>query len=350
MKALVLEKQGQQPVMKDLAVPDPPAGQVRVKVRACGICRTDLHVMDGDLTEPKLPLVMGHQIVGVVDEVGEGVEHPAVGDRVGIPWLGSSCGRCEFCRTGRENLCDEAKYTGYTLDGGFAEYCLADPRFCFELPESYPDLQAAPLLCAGLIGYRSYRMATVEPEMLSADDRDELPRPWRKRLGLYGFGSAAHILCQIAVNDGREVYAFTRPGDDASQDFARDLGAVWAGGSDSQPEDVLDAAIIFAPVGDLVPAALRAVDKGGVVVCGGIHMSEIPAMPYAILWQERTVRSVANLTRRDGVEALRAAAEAGVETTVHTYPLEGTGEALEDLRDGAFTGSAVIVVDESAGG
>jgi propanol-preferring alcohol dehydrogenase len=347
---MVLDKQGKRPELRQVDTPQPGEGQVRLRVRACGICRTDLHVLDGELTEPKLPLVMGHQIVGVVDQLGPGVDGLAEGDRVGVPWLGGSCGQCECCRTGRENLCREAAYTGYTRDGGFAEYCLADPRFCFEIPAGYPDLQAAPLLCAGLIGYRSYRMATAEPEMLSAEDRQLLPRPWRKRLGLYGFGSAAHILCQVAIADGREIYAFTRPGDTDAQDFARGLGVVWAGGSDEQPDVPLDAAIIFAPVGELVPVALRAVERGGVVVCGGIHMSEIPAMPYDILWQERVVRSVANLTRRDGAESLQAASEAGVQTTVHTYPLEQTPQALDDLREGRFSGSAVIVGPVDASG
>jgi propanol-preferring alcohol dehydrogenase len=270
----------------------------------------------------------------------------AVGDRIGIPWLGSSCGQCDFCRTGRENLCDAARYTGYQIDGGFAEYCTADARFCFPLAEGYSDVQAAPLLCAGLIGYRSYRMATAEPVMLGEDARASLPRPWRKRLGFYGFGSAAHILCQLATHDGRDVYAFTKPGDSDGQCFARSLGAVWAGGSDEAPPEKLDAAIIFAPVGPLVPAALQAVDKGGVVVCAGIHMSEIPAMAYADLWEERVIRSVANLTRRDGEEFLQRAGEANIETRITTYPLEQVPQALEDLRVGKFEGSAVIVIEE----
>jgi propanol-preferring alcohol dehydrogenase len=346
MKAMVLEQQGQPPELREIDTPEPGEGQVRVKVRACGLCRTDLHVMDGDLDEPKLPLVMGHQIVGVVDELGRGVDGLAVGDRIGIPWLGSSCGQCDFCRTGRENLCDAARYTGYQIDGGFAEYCVADAKFCFPFAEGYSDVQAAPLLCAGLIGYRSYRMATAEPVMLGEDARASLPRPWRKRLGLYGFGSAAHILCQLATHDGRAVYAFTKPGDSDGQCFARSLGAVWAGGSDEAPPEKLDAAIIFAPVGPLVPAALQAVEKGGVVVCAGIHMSEIPAMAYADLWEERVIRSVANLTRRDGEEFLQRAGEANIETRITTYPLEQVPQALEDLRVGKFEGSAVIVIEE----
>lgn len=347
MKAMVLEKQGSPPALREIPTPEPAAGQVRVRVKACGICRTDLHVMDGDLHEPKLPLVMGHQIVGVVEQVGPDVEGLAEGDRIGIPWLGSSCGQCDFCKTGRENLCDEARYTGYQIDGGFAEYCTADARFCFPIPEGYPDIQAAPLLCAGLIGYRSYRMATADPVMLNDEERASLPQPWRKRLGFYGFGSAAHILCQLAAHDGREVYAFTKPGDSDGQAFARKLGAAWAGGSDQQPDVKLDAAIIFAPVGPLVPAALQAVEKGGLVVCAGIHMSEIPAMAYRDLWEERVVRSVANLTRRDGEEFLQQADAASIETNVTRYPLEETPRALEDLREGNFDGSAVIVIGET---
>lgn len=346
MKAMVLTRQGQPPELREIDTPEPGEGQVRVKVRACGLCRTDLHVMDGDLDEPKLPLVMGHQIVGVVDQVGPDVEGLVEGDRIGIPWLGSSCGQCNFCRTGRENLCDDAKYTGYQIDGGFAEYCTADARFCFPIPEGYADTQAAPLLCAGLIGYRSYRMATAWPVMLNEDARASLPQPWRKRLGFYGFGSAAHILCQLATHDGRAVYAFTKPGDSDGQTFARDHGAVWAGDSDESPPEPLDAAIIFAPVGPLVPAALQAVDKGGVVVCAGIHMSEIPAMAYKHLWEERVIRSVANLTRQDGEAFLRRAGEVGIETTVTIYPLADVPQALQDLREGNFEGSAVIVIDE----
>ncbi|MFW5870708.1 MAG: zinc-dependent alcohol dehydrogenase family protein [Candidatus Sumerlaeota bacterium] len=331
MRAMILEEQNQPLEMREIDRPEPKAGQIRLKVRACGICRTDLHVMDGDLEEPKLPLVMGHQIVGAVDTVGEDVKGFSEGDRVGVPWLGWSCGECRYCRSGQENLCDHARYTGYQIDGGFAEYTVADARFCFPIPESYPDLQAAPLLCAGLIGYRSLR---------KTDDA--------VKLGFYGFGASAHILIQVANYEKREVFAFTRPGDEESQDFARELGAVWAGGSDRQPPEALDAAILFAPVGKLVPAALRAVRKGGIVVCAGIHMSDIPTFPYKILWEERQVRSVANLTRRDGEEFLKLAPKVPIETTVHEYALEHTNQALDDLREGKFTGSAVIVVDEEA--
>jgi alcohol dehydrogenase, propanol-preferring len=328
MRAMVLNEQGKPLEMKELEKPEPGPGQLRLKVRACGICRTDLHVMDGDLDEPELPLVMGHQIIGVVDAIGEGVEGISEGQRMGVPWLGYSCGECRYCRSDRENLCDEARYTGYQIDGGFAEYTVADAHFCFPVPEDYPDLQAAPLLCAGLIGYRSLRMA--------GDG---------ERIGFYGFGAAAHILIQVVRYEKRDVYAFTRPGDSEAQDFARELGAVWAGGSDETPPDSLDAAIIFAPVGKLVPAALKAVRKGGIVVCAGIHMSDIPSFPYKDLWEERQIRSVANLTRKDGEEFLELAPKVPVETTVKTYPLEDTNRALEDLRQGNFTGSAVIVVD-----
>jgi len=297
-------------------------------VRVCGICRTDLHVVDGELTEPKLPLVPGHQIVGLVESVGEGVNGFARGDRVGVPWLGGSCQKCSYCRSERENLCSKARYTGYQIDGGFAELCVADERFCFPLPGGYPDIQAAPLLCAGLIGYRAYRMVGDA-----------------KRIGFYGFGAAAHILIQVARYEDRQIYAFTRKGDSAAQTFARDLGAVWAGDSDQQPPEELDAAIIFAPVGELVPASLKAVAKGGTVVCAGIYMSDIPSFPYSLLWEERVIRSVANLTRRDGDEFLALAPKVPVKTEVHAYPLDKANEALDDLREGRFTGAAVVVVD-----
>jgi propanol-preferring alcohol dehydrogenase len=331
MKAMVLQEP--RTPLELLEVDKPRAGddRVLVKVRVCGLCRTDLHVVDGELTEPKLPLIPGHQIVGVVEDVGKHVEGINPGDRVGIPWLGYSCGQCEFCLSGRENLCDFAKYTGYQIDGGFAEYAAADPRFCFPIPDGYPDLQAAPLLCAGLIGYRSYRKAGEG-----------------KAIGFYGFGAAAHILAQVCKYDKRQVYAFTRKGDTEGQAFARKMGAVWAGESGKQPPVALDAAIIFAPVGELVPAALKAVKKGGTVVCAGIYMSDIPSFPYRILWEERTICSVANLTRRDGEEFLALAPKVPVKTEVHPYPLEQTNQALEDLRRGNFTGAAVIVVDPNA--
>jgi len=331
MKAMVLE--AVRTPLRPAALPDPTPGpgQILLRVRACGICRTDLHVVDGELPEPKLPLVPGHQIVATVAGLGPGATRFAVGRRVGVPWLSSTCGRCEFCRSGRENLCDHARYTGYHIDGGFAEMAVADERFCFPIPEGYPDLQAAPLLCAGLIGYRSLRMAGAA-----------------RRIGFYGFGAAAHILVQVAKYQGREVYAFSRPGDAASQEFARGLGAAWAGGSDERPPEPLDAAIIFAPAGDLVPAALRAVAKGGTVVCAGIHMSDIPAFPYSILWEERVLRSVANLTRQDGEEFLALAPKVPVRTVVHPYPLERANDAFADLKAGRFTGAGVLVVDPDA--
>jgi len=325
MRAMVLHRQGHPLTLDDLPVPTPGPGQVRLAVSACAVCRTDLHVVDGDLTEPSLPLVPGHQVVGTVDALGPGVTTLAPGDRVGVPWLGWTCGACSFCGSGRENLCDDARFTGYQLPGGFAEYTVADVRYCFALPEGFPDLQAAPLLCAGLIGYRALRLA--------GDGR---------RVGLYGFGAAAHILAQVLRHQGREVFAFTKPGDEAAQAFARSLGAAWAGGSDALPPERLDAVILFAPVGGLVPASLRAVRKGGVVVCAGIHMSEIPAFPYDILWGERVVRSVANLTREDGDLFLPLAAAVPVRTEVHEYPLEAAGAALDDLRAGRFEGAAVL--------
>jgi propanol-preferring alcohol dehydrogenase len=314
-----------QPV--DLPVPEPDAGQVLIRVRACGVCRTDLHLVDGELPHPKIPVVPGHQIVGTVAQIGAAVERFAIGDRVGVPWLGWTDGTCRYCRSGRENLCDQAKFTGYDLDGGYAEYTVADHRFCFALPEGYADLQAAPLLCAGLIGYRSLKLAGEG-----------------ERVGLYGFGAAAHIIAQVARHQGRRVYAFTRPGDLATQEFARTLGAVWAGDSLASPPEPLDAAIILAPVGALVPAALRAVAKGGVVVCGGIHMSDIPAFPYDILWGERVVRSVANLTRLDAEEFLTLAPAIPVRIAVRPFPLGAANEALDALRAGAFEGAAALVV------
>jgi len=312
-------------------IPSPGPGQLLLRVAACGVCRTDLHLLDGEVEIPNPPRILGHQIVATVVAAGEGAGGEAagpgraVGARVGVPWLGWTCGECAYCRSGRENLCPRALFTGRDIDGGMAEYTVADARFCFPIPESYPDAQAAPLLCAGLIGYRALRMCGEAP-----------------RLGLYGFGAAAHILAQIARWQGRSVYAFTRAGDEAAQAFARELGASWAGGAQEPPPEQLDAAIVFAPAGELVPAALRALAPGGTVVCGGIHMSDIPSFPYSILWQERSVRSVANLTRRDGEELLALAPRVPVATHVRSYPLEDAGRALEDLRAGAFTGAAVI--------
>lgn len=325
---MVLERPRQPLVLRDLPIPRPGVGQVLLRVRACGVCRTDLHIVDGELPHPTLPLVLGHQIVGEVVQRGPGAERFVDGQRVGVPWLGWTCGTCRFCTSERENLCDHARFTGYTLDGGFAEYAVADERYCFPIPEGYPDEQAAPLLCAGLIGYRALRLAGAA-----------------SRLGFYGFGAAAHILTQVAVWQGRAVYAFTRPGDREGQAFARSLGAVWAGGSDELPPERLDAALLFAPVGALVPQALRALEKGGVVVCAGIHMSDIPSFPYALLWEERVVRSVANLTRRDGEEFLALAPQVPVRTEVQRYPLEAANQALEDLRAGRVRGAAVLVME-----
>ena len=327
MRAMFLDAPGRPLRAAEIEPPRPGARQVRLRVRACAVCRTDLHVVDGDLPHPKLPLIPGHQIVGSVDEAGPDVETLRTGDRVGVPWLGGSCGACDFCRSGRENLCDDARFTGYQIDGGYAESTLADERFCFPLPAGYPDLQAAPLLCAGLIGYRS---------LSAAGDA--------RRLGLYGFGAAAHIIAQVARYQGRRVFAFTRPGDVEGRKFALDCGAEWAGGSDQAPPETLDAAIIFAPIGALVPVALRAVSKGGTVVCAGIHMSDIPAFPYSLLWGERVVRSVANLTRRDGEEFLKIAPRVPVRTEVLAYPLERANEALQALRAGDVRGSAVLEI------
>jgi propanol-preferring alcohol dehydrogenase len=328
MRAMVLERPGQPLVLQELPVPEPGPGQVLLRIRACGVCRTDLHIVAGELPGPKLPLVLGHQIVGEVVRAGPGANRFVPGQRVGVPWLGWTCGECRYCRSGRENLCDRARFTGYTLDGGFAEYTVADERYCFPIPAGYPDEQAAPLLCAGLIGYRALRFAGEA-----------------QRLGFYGFGAAAHILTQVAVWQGRTVYAFTRPGDLESQVFARELGAVWAGGSDESPPEQLEAAVIFAPVGALVPQALRAVEKGGIVVCAGIHMSDIPSFPYAWLWEERVIRSVANLTRQDGEAFLSLAPRVPVRTAVQLYRLEEANRALDDLRHGRIRGAAVLVID-----
>jgi alcohol dehydrogenase, propanol-preferring len=328
MRAMVLEKPGEPLKLKDMPVPKPGPEQVLIRVHTCGVCRTDLHVVDGDLKNPKLPLIMGHEIVGTVVQIGEAVQKFKVGDRIGVPWLGHTDGTCRYCREGRENLCDNPEFTGYTLDGGYAEYTVADQDFSFAIPESYSDAEAAPLLCAGLIGYRSYRMAAEAGE----------------HLGIYGFGAAAHITIQVALHQGKKVYAFTRPGDTETQEFARKLGAVWAGGSDALPPEELDASIIFAPVGSLIPAALRASAKGGVVVSGGIHMSDIPSFSYDILWEERVVRSVANLTRTDGEEFFQIAPEVPVKTQVQTFPLEQANEALNNLRQGKIEGAAVLEV------
>lgn len=324
---MVLERPGTALRMMDLPVPEAGEGQLLIRVAACAVCRTDLHVVDGELADPKLPLVPGHEIVGRVEQIGRGVSGFSEGDRVGVPWLGYTCGVCRYCTSGRENLCPFAKFTGYQLDGGYAEYTVADSRYCFPIPEGYSDVHAAPLLCAGLIGYRAL--------VLAGEGR---------RLGLFGFGAAAHIIAQVARHRGWELFAFTRPGDAEGQRFARTLGAAWAGGSDEAPPEQLDAAIIFAPVGALVPAALRAVSKGGTVVCAGIHMSDIPSFPYEILWGERALRSVANLTRRDGHELLVLAPAVPIRTSVQCYPLGAANEALEALRAGKVEGAAVLEV------
>ncbi|MEM6461431.1 MAG: zinc-dependent alcohol dehydrogenase family protein [Pseudomonadota bacterium] len=326
MRAMVLERPGTALEPRAVPVPQPGAGQALVKVLACGVCRTDLHVVDGDLTEPKLPIVPGHEIVGTVLATGGGVSSLAPGQRVGIPWLGHTCGSCAYCCSGAENLCDKSGFTGYQIDGGYAEYAVADADYCFALPDDKNPAEQAPLMCAGLIGYRSYTMAGTG-----------------RKLGLYGFGAAAHILAQLAQQQGRDVYAFTRSGDVQAQAFARKLGAKWAGGSDEPPPEALDAAIIFAPVGGLVPAALRAVRKGGTVVCAGIHMSDIPSFAYSLLWEERVVRSVANLTLADGHAFLGLTATHPIETEIHPYELEDANRALDDLRSGAITGAAVLV-------
>lgn len=325
MKAMLFERVGSPLRQVDVPVPQCGSGQVLVRVAACGVCRTDLHVVDGDLGEPKLPLVLGHEIVGSIVELGPGVDGLERGDRIGVPWLGWTCGECEYCASGQENLCNRARFTGYQIDGGYAQYTLADARYCFPIPEGFSDFEAAPLLCAGLIGFRSLRMTNRA-----------------RRLGLYGFGAAAHIIAQVAQHQGREIYAFTRPGDSEGQAFARRLGAVWAGGSDELPPVELDAAILFAPVGALLPLSLRAVRKAGVVVCAGIHMSEIPAFSYDLLWEERVVRSVANLTRRDGDEFLEVAPEVPVRSQIEVLTLNRANEALDRLRSGHIEGAAVL--------
>ena len=329
MRAMVLHTAGKPLELQDIPIPNPDKNQLLLKVQTCGLCRTDLHIMDGELDNPNLPLVLGHQIVGTIEEVGENVAGLKKGDKVGVPWLGYTCGNCEFCHNDQENLCDNAQFTGYDINGGFAEYAVADARFCFPIPENYPAVQAAPLLCAGLIGYRALRKTNNA-----------------QRLGFYGFGSAAHILTQVALHQNKEIYAFTRPGDKKGQQFAQNLGATWAGGSETLPPQHLDAAIIFAPVGPLVPQALKAVKKGGSVVCAGIHMSDIPSFPYNDLWEERSIESIANLTRRDGTEFMQLAPEVPIESQVTTYPLTDANQALDDLRAGNFDGSAVLSISD----
>ncbi len=326
MKAMVLHETNTPLRLEDVGQPEPSSSQLLVKVEACGVCRTDLHVVDGELPNPKLPLILGHQIVGTVVSKGSEAGDFEVDERVGIPWMGWTCGECKYCRSGRENLCDHARFTGYTLDGGYAEFATADHRFCIRIPDRYEPVDAAPLLCAGLIGFRTYRKAGDA-----------------KRLGFYGFGAAAHLISQIALYEGREIYAFTRPGDRKAQDFARSMGAAWAGDSDKPSPEELDAALIFAPVGPLVPAALRAVCKGGVVVCGGIHMSDIPSFPYSILWEEREIVSVANLTREDGKEFMAIAPKVPVKAHTETFPLGDANDALNRLRSGNISGAAVLI-------
>jgi len=331
MTAMLFEGADQPLRQVELPVPSPGPGQVLLKVLACGVCHTDLHILAGELSRPKLPLILGHQIVAIVAQTGTGVTRFTPGDRVGVPWLGRTDGDCRFCRGGQENLCDRAEFTGYDLDGGFAEYSLADERFCFAIPAGYTPKQAAPLLCAGMIGYRAYRLAGEEAQSM----------------GIYGFGAAAHLITQVAVHQGKDIYAFTRPGDTVAQEFALRMGAIWAGDSTTPPPAPLDAALIFAPVGSLVVAALKATRKGGTVVCGGIHMSDIPSFPYHLLWEERIVRSVANLTRRDGEEFLALAPQVPVRTETVAFPLVQANQALEFLRSGDLTGAAVLLVDEA---
>jgi alcohol dehydrogenase, propanol-preferring len=329
MRAMVLNEAKRPLELRDVPKPKPGIGQLLVRVRTCAVCRTDLHVVDGELPDPKLPLILGHQIVGRVEEIGDGNSNFVIGDRVGIPWLGWTDGDCAYCRSGRENLCDNARFTGYTVDGGYAEFTVADARYCFHLPEHYDDVEVAPLLCAGLIGYRSFRKTGRA-----------------RRLGMYGFGNAAHLIAQIAIHEGRELFAFTRPGDKATQQAAKELGAIWAGDSDEMPPEKLDAAIIFASVGPLVPAALRALAKGGIVVCGGIHMTDIPSFPYADLWEERVITSVANLTREDGEEFFEIAPRVPVRTCTETFPLTQANTALDRFRAGKLIGTAVLTIGD----
>ncbi len=327
MRAMLLEKPGIPLQLVDREKPAPAGPEILVRVAACGVCRTDLHVRDGELEQTEYPIVPGHQVVGTIEALGADVSGFEIGERVGVPWLGSSCGRCDHCRAGRENLCPRARYTGCQIDGGFAEYCVADHRYCFRLPTRYSDLQVAPLLCAGLIGYRAWRMCGAA-----------------EHVGFMGFGASAHILTQVARSQGASIYAFTRRGDLRTQQFALALGAVWAGGAEQSPGRALDAVIIFAPAGDLVPRALALLRPGGRVICAGIHMSDIPSFSYDLLWQERSIRSVANLTRADGIEFLSLAGEVAIQTEVNAYPLERANQALEDLERGRFTGAAVLRV------
>jgi propanol-preferring alcohol dehydrogenase len=329
MRAMLLEAPGEPLTLKQVPVPAPGPNQVLLQVHACGVCRTDLHILDGELKNPKLPLILGHQIVGTIIDLGKDVDQFQLGERIGVPWLGYTDGTCQYCLRDQENLCENPLFTGYTIDGGFAEYAVADQRYCFTLPEAYADREVAPLLCAGMIGYRTYRLAGEHID----------------RIGIYGFGSAAHIIAQVAIHQGKRVFAFTRPGDNEAQEFALQLGAAWAGDSTQAPPEELDAALIFAPVGSLIVDALRATTKGGTVVSGGIHMSDIPSFPYRLLWEERTIRSVANLTRKDGEDFLAVAPRVPVKTQIHTYTLEAANQALDDIRSGRLQGSAVLIVD-----
>ena len=329
MRAMLLEAPGGLLTLKQVPVPAPGPNQVLLQVHACGVCRTDLHILDGELKNPKLPLILGHQIVGTIVDLGKDVDQFQLGERIGVPWLGYTDGTCQYCQRDQENLCENPLFTGYTIDGGFAEYAVADQRYCFTLPEAYADREVAPLLCAGMIGYRTYRLAGEHTD----------------RIGIYGFGSAAHIIAQVAIHQGKRVFAFTRPGDNEAQEFALQLGAVWAGDSTQAPPEELDAALIFAPVGSLIVDALRATTRGGTVVSGGIHMSDIPSFPYRLLWEERTIRSVANLTRKDGEDFLAVAPRVPVETQIQTYTLEAANQALDDIREGRLQGSAVLIID-----
>lgn len=331
MRAMVFKKAGAPLELQELPIPSPQKGEVLIHVKACGVCRTDLHIIDGDLPAPKFPLILGHQVVGIVEKLGPEVKNFSVGDRIGVPWLGRSCQTCPFCKSERENLCDHPIYTGYNKNGGYADYCTANAEYCFPIPKNYSDLHAAPLLCAGLIGFRAYRFTEGA-----------------KRIGFYGFGSSAHILTQIAAYQKKEVYAFTRKGDIEGQSFAKKLGAIWASGTETVPPKPLDAAIIFAPAGELVPVALKSLAKGGIIVLAGIHMSDIPSFPYSLIWEEKSIKSVANLTRQDGKEFFEIAPKVPVKTEVHSYPLEKANEALSDLRSGKYKGSLVLALNQNS--